>query len=462
MAESKKRVFISFDYDYDLDLKNFLVGQSKHEDSPFEITDYSVKEHLSGDWKEKARAKIKQAGIVCIIPLAAWYGGAVVAVMGADGLTSARFAPPKVGAAVIVPEIVLATAEARALIPDAYDRADAVHNVQRAALLGAALASGRVDLLRAAVRDRLHQPYRAALIPGLEEMLALDDPALVAVALSGAGPSVLALTHEESERIGRLIAAVFARHGVRSSVLTPPLAWFVLLYLAALVVLLITAFWQINPFTTNIEKVWSVTNFSQIFASPAYRGIIGRTIGMAAAVTVTDAVVAFPFAYYMARIASSRTRTVLFVAILLPLWASYLAKVYSWLLIFTHDGTLDWSTLKIGLGQIHLLYTNLAAATALCSLCLPFILIPGYASLERMLAKAGEQLLVLGVRSRKAALNVVEAQPVAGAGYPHLGRCRKRHRRTLRPVAQRCVVDDDPPIGHKKTSRHCCREVQRL
>jgi homoserine kinase len=157
--------------------------------------------------------------------LAAWYGGAVVAVLGADGLTSARFAPPKVGAAVVVPEIALATSEARALIPESYERADAVYNIQRAALLGAALASGRVDLLRAAVRDRLHQPYRAAVIPGLEEMLALDDPALVAVALSGAGPSVLALAHEEPERIGRLVAAVFARHGVRSSVLTPPLAF---------------------------------------------------------------------------------------------------------------------------------------------------------------------------------------------------------------------------------------------
>ena len=120
--------------------------------------------------------------------------------------------------------------------------------------------------------------------------------------------------------------------------LTPPLAWFLLIYLAALVVLLITAFWQINPFTTNIERVWSLTNFQTIFTSPAYRSIIVRTVAMAAVVTLTDAVVAFPFAYFMARVASARTRTILFMAILLPLWASYLAKVYSWLVIFTHDG----------------------------------------------------------------------------------------------------------------------------
>lgn len=156
--------------------------------------------------------------------LAAWYGGAVVAAHGEDGLTSARFAPPDVGAVVVVPEIALPTAQARAVMPQTYALADVVYNLQRAALLGAALAAGRLDLLRVAMRDRLHQPYRAALIPGLEEILALEDPGLVGVALSGAGPSVLALVREQPERVGRLIGTIFARHGVRSTVLTPALA----------------------------------------------------------------------------------------------------------------------------------------------------------------------------------------------------------------------------------------------
>lgn len=154
--------------------------------------------------------------------LAAWYGGAIVAAHGDDGITCARFAPPAVQAVVVVPSIVLATSEARALVPETYTRADAVHNVQRAALLGAALASGRLDLLRAAVRDKLHQPYRASAIPGLAQMLALDDPALVAVALSGAGPSVIALVRAETGRVGRLLAGIFAAHGVRAEVLTLP------------------------------------------------------------------------------------------------------------------------------------------------------------------------------------------------------------------------------------------------
>ncbi len=156
--------------------------------------------------------------------LAAWYGGAVVAAQGDDGLTVARFAPPPLRAVLAVPAISLPTAQARALMPGSYSQADAVHNVQRAALLGAALASGRTDLLRAAVRDRLHQPYRAAAIPGLSAMLAFDDPDLVALALSGAGPSVLALVRAEPERIGRALGAIFAAHGVASQPLVLDLA----------------------------------------------------------------------------------------------------------------------------------------------------------------------------------------------------------------------------------------------
>jgi len=183
----------------------------------------------------------------------------------------------------------------------------------------------------------------------------------------------------------RVSAVLWRRPWARATILlTPPLAWFVLIYLASLVVMLITAFWQINPFTTNIERIWSFGNFTTIFTSSAYRGIILRTVGMAAAVTVVDAAVAFPFAYFMARIASPRTRTGLFVAILLPLWASYLAKVYSWLVMFTHDGILDWSLGKIGLSQIHLIYTNWAVFTVFCYLWLPFMIIPVYAALERI------------------------------------------------------------------------------
>jgi putative spermidine/putrescine transport system permease protein len=200
----------------------------------------------------------------------------------------------------------------------------------------------------------------------------------------------------------RVSGALWRRPWARATLLlTPPLAWFLLLYVAALVVLLITAFWQINPFTTNIERTFSLDNFSTILSSPAYRGIIGRTVGMAAAVTVTDAVVAFPFAYYMARIAAPRTRTALFVAILLPLWASYLAKVYSWLLIFTKGGVLD-SVLNV-----HLIYSNWAVFVVFCYLWLPFMIIPVYAALERIPPSQIEASQDLGARTWRTTRSVL-------------------------------------------------------
>jgi putative spermidine/putrescine transport system permease protein len=206
----------------------------------------------------------------------------------------------------------------------------------------------------------------------------------------------------------RVSAALWRRPWARATLLlTPPLAWFLVLYVAALVVLLITAFWQINPFTTNIERVWTLDNFTAIFSSPAYRAIILKTVGMAAAVTLTDAILAFPFAYFMARMASPRTRTALFVAILLPLWASYLAKVYSWLLIFTHNGLLDWGLGKIGLSQVHLIYTNLAVYTVFCYLWLPFMIIPVYAALERIPASQIEASQDLGGRTWRTTRSVM-------------------------------------------------------
>jgi homoserine kinase len=156
--------------------------------------------------------------------LAAWYGGTIVAAMGDDGLTSIRLPAPDVAAVVVVPDFTLTTVRARALLPRSYDRDDTVHNIQRAALLGAALAAGRLDLLRAAVRDRLHQPYRAHAIPGLAQILALDEPALLAIALSGAGPSVIALVRRDAQRIGATIAAMFAQQGIEAAILTPALA----------------------------------------------------------------------------------------------------------------------------------------------------------------------------------------------------------------------------------------------
>ena len=206
----------------------------------------------------------------------------------------------------------------------------------------------------------------------------------------------------------RLSTALWRRPWARASLLlTPPLAWFLLVYIASLVILLVTAFWTINPFTTNIDKTWTLSNFHEIFTTPAYLSDIGQTVGMAAAVTVTDAVIAFPFAYFMARVAAPRTRTALFVAILLPLWASYLAKVYSWVLIFTNHGFLDWVVGGLGLGHPQLIYTNWAVYAVFCYLWLPFMIIPVYAALERVPSSLIEASQDLGGRTWRTTRSVL-------------------------------------------------------
>jgi len=143
-------------------------------------------------------------------------GGVVVAAQApGEAPTYIRFAPPpEMRAMVVTPQIEMPTVQARALLPTSYSRRDAVYNIGRAALLGAAFASGRCDLLRAAMRDRIHQPYRASFVPGLEEMIALEGPDIYGIALSGAGPSVIALVRRSDPAVGRAIAAIFARSGV--------------------------------------------------------------------------------------------------------------------------------------------------------------------------------------------------------------------------------------------------------
>jgi len=189
--------------------------------------------------------------------------------------------------------------------------------------------------------------------------------------------------------------------------LIPPLAWFVLVYLTSLVLLLVTAFWTIDTFTTQIVQVWNLDNFRIILTEPAYRLIIGRTVGIAALVTITDAVLAFPFAYYMAKVASRRTQTALFAAVLLPLWASYLARVYAWILILNHSGLLNWSLQSIGLPPANIGYTNTAMWLVFSYIWLPFMIIPTYAALERVPDSLLEAAADLGARRWRAVLDVV-------------------------------------------------------
>jgi homoserine kinase len=150
-------------------------------------------------------------------------GGAVVAVAEEGGQVVGLKFPvaPELRAVVAVPDYRVATAQAREILPPAYPREDALYNVGRAALLVGALASGRYDLLRFGMQDRLYQPYRALLVAGLKEVLAAAVGAGAAgAALSGAGPAVVALATQETGRIGMAMLGAFSAAGVRARILT--------------------------------------------------------------------------------------------------------------------------------------------------------------------------------------------------------------------------------------------------
>ena len=188
--------------------------------------------------------------------------------------------------------------------------------------------------------------------------------------------------------------------------LLPPTGAFIAVYIAALVALFISAFWTVNPFT-GIVHTWSLVNFRELWHGATYHHVALRTIGIAAAVTVTDAIIAFPFAYYMARIAGTKTRAVLFVLVLLPLWASYLARVYAWRLILNSDGLLNWTLHKLGLPSAGLAYTNTAVWIVFSYIWLPFMILPVYAALERIPHSYIEASRDLGAKGSRTLRSVI-------------------------------------------------------
>jgi homoserine kinase len=150
--------------------------------------------------------------------LPAVYGGAVICA-GSDAADCLRVrAPHELRALVVVPDVDLSTERARAMLPERYDRCDVVFTAQRAAMLGAALASGSWRELGLAMHDRVHQPYRVPGIPGMQEALDLRDRGVIGSALSGAGPSLIALLRPRAvwERVAPLFEACFARAGIAS------------------------------------------------------------------------------------------------------------------------------------------------------------------------------------------------------------------------------------------------------
>jgi len=167
-----------------------------------------------------------------------------------------------------------------------------------------------------------------------------------------------------------------------SLLLAGPVGWLLIAYIGSLAVLFVAAFWQLDPFSGRVIHEYGTQNFETIANGEVYRTIVLRTVGIAAAVTVADIVLAFPIAFYMAKVASPRVRGLLVVAVLMPLWSSYLVKVYAWRTILSSDGILNWALEPLGMSGPG--YGNTATWLVFTYLWLPFMVLPIYAGLTRI------------------------------------------------------------------------------
>jgi putative spermidine/putrescine transport system permease protein len=211
--------------------------------------------------------------------------------------------------------------------------------------------------------------------------------------------------HRESP--GRRLSTFFYRHPrVRlAALLALPVGWMVVVYLGSLVVLLFSAFWDTDPFTAEVVREFTLDNFRELFERELYRDVAWRTIRMAVLVTVADAVLAFPIAYYMARVASPRTRNLLIVAVLMPLWASYLVKIIAWRTILSGGGVVNWVLDPLGLQFDGL--STVGLWLVFTYLWLPFMILPIYAGLERIPSSLLEASADLGARASRTFVRVI-------------------------------------------------------
>jgi ABC-type spermidine/putrescine transport system permease subunit I len=212
----------------------------------------------------------------------------------------------------------------------------------------------------------------------------------------------------------RRASAYLHRHsGVRvAGLVAAPLLWLGLIYLVALLALFVTAFWRVD-FGVTVTRQWNLDNFRKLYQQDVYRTVVVRTILVAASVTVIDAMLALPIAFYMAKIARPLVAKALVVALLMPLWASYLVKAFAWRAMLTPGGVLEsafgWTP---GFGLA-------AVVITLAYLWLPFMVLPIYAGFEKLPDSLLEASSDLGAKPgrtlRSVALPMVVPSLIAGS-----------------------------------------------
>jgi len=203
------------------------------------------------------------------------------------------------------------------------------------------------------------------------------------------------------------------------ALLGPPLAWLGIVYLGALFALLLQSFFSIDEFSGLIRHEFTLKTYGELL-QPANLDIILRTVTMAACVTLAAAVVAFPVAYYAARYARGRWKALFYLAVMLPLWSSYLVRVYSWKLILAKEGILNWLLAKLHLtwlldavlalpviGGPSLSISYIGTFLVFLYIWLPFMILPIQASLERVPVSLVEASGDLGATPRQAFFTVI-------------------------------------------------------
>lgn len=201
--------------------------------------------------------------------------------------------------------------------------------------------------------------------------------------------------------------------------LGPPLAWMFVIYLGSLVALLVNSFFSLDGFTGLVVRQFTLATYSQLFTR-ANMDIVLRTAGMAATVTITTAILAFPLSLYIAKYASRRSKGLLYLAVLLPLWSSYLVRVYAWKLILAKEGILSWFFNALGLegllgwllglpviGGPSLSVSNLGIFIAFVYVWLPYMILPIQAALERVPKSLLEASGDLGARPLQTLRHVI-------------------------------------------------------
>ena len=201
------------------------------------------------------------------------------------------------------------------------------------------------------------------------------------------------------------------------TLLAGPIGWLVLGYLGSLAVLLIAAFWGVDALSGELIKGFSLDNYKELWQTSVYKTVALRTIGIAAAVTVTDALLAFPIAFYMAKLAKPRVKGLLVVAVLMPLWSFYLVKVYAWQTMLGANGIINWALDPFGLSGPG--FGATAVWIVESYLWLPYMILPIYAGLERIpdtLLSASEDLGAKPLRTfRRVILPLAFPAVVAGS-----------------------------------------------